>query len=207
MKKHSVSLVETMIVPAVLVVACIAAPVNTFAAFWQQSFSAAEVRQVSDALQKMNAALSASLAKNPQRPRGAFSRLVTDGFLDAFPAVPDGIGDGSGYFGKGDYGVWSDRNERAGGCGPKNIGEKRTYNILLRNVSDDFCTAYNELQGLPSSIAGNCAQDPAVCSGSGSTDGNSPGDAGKVSFCYKTADATNVIIFNTGVDATIPCEK
>lgn len=206
MKKRVVTLVETLIVPATLVAACIAAPVSAFAASGQQAFSAAEVRQVSDALQKMNAALSASLAKNPQKPRGAFSRLVTDGFLPAFPPVPDGIGDGSGYFGKGDYGAWSDRNDKVGGCGPNNIGEKRTYNILLRNVSDEFCKAYNKGQGLSAAILGNCAQDPTACSGSGSTDGNSPVDAGKVSFCYKTTDATNIVLFNTGVDATIPCE-
>lgn len=204
MKLNTSKLFESLAVMAAIGIA-VAAPGRAMAATEQLPFTAADVKMVHESMQSMNTALAASLAKKPLKPRAAFSRLVTDGYLTSFPTVPEGIGDGSGYFGKGDYGFWSDRNEKVGGCGPNNIDEKRTFNILLRNVSDEFCAAYNGLQGLPRTIIGNCAQDTAACSGSGSRDGNSPVDTGKVSFCYKTFDATNIILFNTGLDSKIPC--
>lgn len=174
----------------------------------QQPFTAADVQKVYDSLQIMNTALTTSLAKQPQKPRAAFSRLVSDGFIESFPAVPETIGDGSDYFGKGDYGAWSDRNARIGGCGPKNIGKGQTFNIVLRNVSNEFCKEYNKSQGLAPTILGNCEQNPdGACTASGSVNGNDPIDAGKSSFCFKTADAINIILFNTGVDSKIPCSK
>lgn len=187
-----------------VLISCIAAPGSSSAA----SFSQADVKKVSDAMKKMNAALSTSMAQKKQSPRIAFSRLVSDGFLDEYPPVPDGIGDGSGNFGKGDYNSWGDRNARVGGCGPESIGEKRTFNILLRNVSDEFCKAYNKLQGLDAAILDNCEQGRGnACKTSGSEDGDDPVDAGKPTFCFKTADSINTIFYNTGIDANIPCEK
>lgn len=184
----------------------LATPRMALAASEQKTFTSDEIRQVHTSLQRINTALKESMAKKPQKPRAALSRLVVDGFLPALPAVPEGIGDGSDHFGKGDYGVWSDRNGLVGGCGPNNVGEKQTFNILLRNVSDGFCTAYNKEQGLPAAILGNCRKNPdAACKSSGSNDGNDPVDAGKETFCFKTADSINIIYFNTGLDATITC--
>lgn len=181
---------------------------KALAASDQPSFTTADVQKVYDSLQSMNTALIASLAKKPQKPRAAFSRLVSDGFIASFPAAPETIGDGSDYFGKGDYGAWGDRNARIGGCGPNNIGESQTFNIVLRNVSNEFCKEYNKSQGLAPTILGNCEQNPdSACAASGSVNGNDPIDAGKSSFCFKTADATNIILFNTGVDAKVPCTK
>lgn len=209
MKKSVFRLIEILTVPAALIAVSVTAPSGAaHAATEQPPFTAADVQKVYDSMQSMKTALADSLAKKPQRPRTAFSRLVSDGFLTSFPSVPEGIGDGSNSFGKGDYGAWSDRNARIGGCGPNNIGENQTYNILLRNVSTEFCKAYNQSQGLAPAILGNCAQNPdSACAASGSLSGNDPVDAGKSSFCFKAADSTNIILFNTGVDSKVPCSN
>lgn len=204
MKKNVVTLIQILAISACTTI-IIATPSRATAAD-QPAFSTVDVHRLHDSMKKMGDALTTSLAKKPQNPRTAFSRLVIDGFLAAYPPVPEGIGDGSGYFGKGDYDAWSDRNARIGGCGPNSIGEKRTYNILLRNVSDEFCKAYNKTQGLAEAILGNCQQNPdAACTASGSNDGNDPVDSGKTSFCIKTSAATNIIFYNTGLDAKVPC--
>lgn len=208
MKKRLFPLVEILLVSAVIGTTVIT-PCRALAASEPHVFTVADVEQVYNPLKKMSDALTSSLVINPQTPpRSAFLRLVADGFLAAIPPAPIGIGDASGNYGTGSYGAWSNMYARIGGCGPKNNGEKRTFNILLSNVNDEFCKTYNKVQGLGSIIAGNCLTKPdAACLSSGSKNGDDPVNVGKNSFCFKTSDSINFILFNTGVAAPGPCEQ
>lgn len=167
------------------------------------------VQQVYESMKSINDALTASVKKNPaENPWDAFSQLVTNGFMSGPPPVPNDIGDGSGEFGSGDFGAWSARNVKIGGCGLKNIGAPKEFYIQLGYVNDDFCKAYNKAQGLDAAIPLNCFTKPdEACKASGSGNGGQPVDVGKKSFCFKTSDLVNRIYFATGLDPQVPCAE
>jgi hypothetical protein len=197
-----------ILVSLIILVGIAIMPNNVLASSGQPKFTEQDVRQVYESMKSINDALAASLAKTTQDPFDAFGKLISDGFLATLPPVPTGIGNANGDTGAGGFGTWGVRSSIVGGCGPKNIGAKRSFYIELISVSDDFCKGYNKAQGLGSIIPLNCFTKPDdACKASGSTEGEEPVDVAKNTFCFKMSDLTNKVLFNTGIDPKIPCTE
>lgn len=201
--KTATKLFTLLELPITMVIMCafVTSPISVFAAPDKKAFDDSAVSQVKESLRQITeaATLLEKAGGCSMRDCTDVDKLVAVGKISKAPTLPSGIGvvdDAPPYY--------SATESALGGCGIKNTGAPLTANIALKNVSEQFCQAYNESVGLGSNIIKNCSSG-GDCTVSGS---KSPYDfpiVNSSSFCFLRND-TFAIVWLTTISST-PCDK
>lgn len=186
-KRAGFTLIEFLIA-LVIIGFIVAILVGVFSSPLKQAKTDSAVSQVKDGLRQMaEAALLAYAKGDPCVNDGDYGSscadpavLVAGGYLAAPAAIPAGIN------ATGTTAQYQYYSAVPGGCGPDNAGSGATdmTPIMLHNVSEEFCRAYNLASGNGDIIVPSCSADASKCAGSGSTSGSTPAAGYSATFCF-----------------------